>query len=205
MLASCGNDPQVVSLGGSIVERPWGTVRTFPTVEKAQIPTVADLDFTRHMIIHHEQAVRLSTLVLQHRDIDERIAAAARFIAQDQTREITAMQQWVDAWMSSPGVLPHGAHHSSTVDAHDMPGMVSAAAVESIGRLDSADAQAEFVDLMLFHHEGAITMSHDVIEDGSNDFVLSVARHLIREQGLEIDYLRRLAPEIQASSEAGSG
>jgi uncharacterized protein (DUF305 family) len=200
LLGSCDSDPEVVELGGATVQRPWGKVTTFPTVEKAQIPTTADLDFTRHMIVHHGQAIRLSELVLKHPAIDDRVAAAARFIAQDQGREITAMQHWIDAWESTPEVLPHGAHHDDpSVDAHRMPGMVAAGTIERLAGLGPDEAQREFVRLMIYHHEGAVTMSRQFIGDGQNDFALTVARHVIREQDLEIDYLRQLKADLCAS------
>lgn len=200
-LASCGSDPQVVSLGGATVQRPWGVVTTFPQVRKEQIPTVADLDFARHMIVHHRQAVELSRLVLEHPEIDERVAAAARFIEHDQGLEITAMRQWLQAWESTPEVLPHAAHHLATMPSErHMPGMVAAGRIAHLALLGPAEAQLEFVHLMTSHHEGAVTMSQQFLRAGDNDFALGVARHLVREQNLEITYLRRLTADLAPSA-----
>lgn len=207
VVTACGSGPQVVTLGGatpSVVERPWGKVKTFPKLEKAQIPTISDLEFTSHMIKHHEQAIELSKLVLKHEDIDDRVSAAARFISLDQGREITVMRLWVKAWESTPQVLPHGAHHgglSSAMPASRTPGMVSDDKIEQLKRLGSSDAQLAYLKLMIFHHEGAVTMSQEFLRTGKNDFALNAARHLIREQNTEIAYLRLLVPKLCTTAE----
>lgn len=201
LLAGCASQAEVVNVGGAkteTVQRPWGTVKTFPQVEKAEIPTADDLEFTRHMIVHHQQAIELSDLVLQHDELDERVTASAEFIRQDQTREIKAMQLWLDAWEATPGVLPHHASHSSHAkdETSQMPGMVAAGKIAALEKLDAPEAQREFTELMIFHHQGAVEMSHDFIKVGENAFSLNVARHLIREQKLEITYLTRLGDDL---------
>lgn len=204
VVASCGAHAEVVEVGGArpgTVERPWGTVKLFPAVQKAQIPTMDDLDFARHMIAHHRQAIELSKLVLRHGDLDERLAATARFIRHDQTAEITAMQGWLDAWQRTSEVLPHGSHHGASSSSSDaMPGMVADTAIARLARLGTADAQPEFAHLMIEHHEGAVEMSQQFLRDGANDFVLNAARHIIAEQRLEITYLRRLSTDLCAGA-----
>jgi uncharacterized protein (DUF305 family) len=201
VLASCGAHAEVVEVGGArpgTVERPWGTVKLFPAVQKAQIPTMDDLDFARHMIAHHRQAIELSELVLRHGDLDERIAATARFIRHDQTAEITAMQGWLDAWQRTSEVLPHGSHHGAA--SAPMPDMVAVPAISRLARLGTADAQLGYANLMIQHHQDAVAMSQQVLPEGANDFVLDVARHIIGEQRLEMTYLRRLIDDLCAEA-----
>ncbi len=194
---ACGAEPQIVPLGGApsgVVERPWGTVRTFPSMKKAQPPAPSDARFVAQMVVHHEQAVQLSELVLGHTGIDGRVEAAARFIAQDQTREIETMEAWLTAWKVTS---PIGEH------SHHMPGMVDDSQVRRLADLVTSDAQGEFVRLMILHHEGAVEMSTGLLGEGTNDFALAVARHLIREQGVEIRYLRGLSADLYSSVSDG--
>lgn len=196
LLAACGSEPQVVEIDGAqpgTVERPWGTVKTFPTMQKAEDPTEAELDFVRQMITHHEQAIVLSDLVLKHEGIEPRVTASAQFIKQDQTNEIAAMRAWLKAWKADEASGHHASGHSAH---HDMPGMVSDDKIAALEKLPSDKAPSEFVTLMIFHHEGAVKMSQDLLSDASNTFVLNIAQHLIREQTLEIDYLQQLSTEL---------
>ncbi|MFD1827975.1 MULTISPECIES: DUF305 domain-containing protein [Mumia] len=198
-LAGCSSEaPETVQLGGGsasapsagTVERPWGTVTTFPELEKAQIPERPDMTFAAEMVLHHDQAVELSRNVLAHDGIDERVAAAARFIAQDQRNEITTMTAWIDAWVASLPELAQGHH---VHDAASMPGMVPEARVDALRGLPTAEAQMSFLALMIAHHEGAVAMSKGYLGNDHNSFTKSIAQHIIREQTVEIDYLRRLA------------
>jgi uncharacterized protein (DUF305 family) len=194
-LTACGSEPEIVHIGGApttgTVQRPWGTVQTFPEVRKAEPPSDADVQFTRDMVIHHEQAVVLSNIVLKHENADGRIRAAARFIAMDQEREIKAMNAWLKAWKKAK---PRDDHNAS---AHaGMPGMVTPEQIEAFAGMKLKAAQAEFLRLMIFHHEGAIAMAQDVIAEGNNAFTLSVARHMIREQSQEIKYMKLLIDDF---------
>lgn len=204
-LAGCGGDaPVVVPIGGSsasagagTVERPWGRVRTFPELEKAQIPTAADLRFAIEMVRHHEQALELSRHVLRHAEIDTRVAAAARFIAYDQGKEATTVRAWVDAWVASMPELArrgHGAHGRH--EDGQLPGMVAPADVESVRRPPASDAQRLFLALMAEHHDGALAMAQDYLRDARNAFTRRVAQHVVREQTVELAYLRRLQAEL---------
>ncbi|QNL93263.1 DUF305 domain-containing protein [Aeromicrobium senzhongii] len=198
-LAGCGTRPQQVSLGGTkaadtaeqrgTVERPWGTVKTFPRLQKAEPPSAADVTFTRDMIMHHRQAVELSENVRTHRGLDARVGSAARFIIQDQKNEITTMRAWLQAWQDSAGT----ESHDHGADA--MPGMLAQARVDELATLDRPAAEVAFLVAMIEHHEGAITMSQDYLPEQTNAFVRSTATHIIGEQTTEIAYMRNLLDE----------
>lgn len=191
LLTACGSSaPETVELGGQhataapkTVERPWGTVATFPELTKAQTPIAEDVSFATDMISHHEQAIELSENLLMHQDADDRVTAAANFIRQDQSNEITTMSAWLKAWNESGP--EHHSHHAST---STMPGMLPQPDVDAVASMSTTQAQVEFLRLMTTHHEGAITMSQDYLDGGSNTFTRSTAQHIIREQQLEIEY-----------------
>lgn len=202
-VAACGSsEPETVRLGGqgptsapTTAERPWGTVATFPELTKSQPPIDEDIAFATDMIVHHEQAVELSNNLLVHEAADDRVTAAATFIKQDQTNEITTMTAWLDAWHASADDR-HGGHHASDTA---MPGMLSQADVDNVEQMSAKHAQAEFLRLMTIHHEGAITMSREYLAQGKNTFTRNAAQHIIREQRTEIDYFAHTIDDLCAT------
>ncbi|MET0931790.1 MAG: DUF305 domain-containing protein [Aeromicrobium sp.] len=200
-LSACGDDgSNEVQLGGTqaaaqdTLDRPWGTVKTFPQLEKAEVPSSIDTMFAADMVMHHEQAVELSQNLLAHDGVEERIAATARFIVKDQENEIQVMTSWLDAWQSSLDTAGHGEHGGDSEDP--MPGMLPQSQVDEVTSLESAEAQVHFLRSMLTHHEGALTMSRDYLPERTNSFTYSTAQHIIREQGLEITYMTNLVDEL---------
>ncbi|MFH7324076.1 DUF305 domain-containing protein [Aeromicrobium sp. JJY06] len=200
-LTGCGSQPQQVALGGTqasetaadrpTVERPWGTVKTFPRLQKAEPPAAADIAFARDMILHHRQAIELSENVRRHAGLDERVSASARFIIQDQRNEITTMKAWLRAWQQPVDDAADDHDHT----AGTMPGMIAAERVDEIATLPTPDAQVAFLRAMIEHHEGAITMSQDYLPVQSNAFVHSTATHIIAEQTTEVRYMEGLVRE----------
>lgn len=203
-LAGCGNDedqaPETVTLGGmqatvttDAVQRPWGMASRPPALQKAQTPNAADVAFIRDMIPHHEQAIRMSRLLLDHPKLDERVRASAEYIAADQRLEIRTMKAWLKAWRDD--LPPADPDHDHTA----MPGMLAPAQVERLADLSTADAQVDFLMLMQRHHRGAVTMSQDYLTDAVNTYTLETARHVIREQQLENAYFIQVIGDLCAS------
>ncbi|CAM3447769.1 DUF305 domain-containing protein [Nocardioides dubius] len=205
-LAGCGADepeaPETVTLGGTqasvptdAVQRPWGMASRPPALQKAQTPNAADVAFVRDMIPHHEQAIRMSALLLAHEGLDERVRASASYISSDQRLEIRTMRSWLKAWRDD--LPPADPDH----DHSTMPGMLAPAAVERLADLDPAEAQVEFLVLMQRHHRGAVTMSQDYLADAVNTYTLETARHVIREQQLENAYFTQVVDDLCGSGD----
>jgi uncharacterized protein (DUF305 family) len=49
-----------------------------------------------------------------------------------------------------------------------------------------------FLELMIVHHEGAIVMAQDVLDDGRHPDVLDLATQIISDQAAEIELMRSM-------------
>lgn len=163
-------------------------------------PTVEDHCYIAGMIPHHEQALALSSLILDASDVSERTRALAEFIVADQSAEIQTMRAWQDAWRQAiPAGAASGGVHAGHAPAtgvvpsgcgdHAHTGMRGMATPEQLDALDEAESVAAerlFLELMIVHHEGALEMATRAVTEASNAFVRSSGKHVLVEQAREI-------------------
>ena len=147
-----------------------------------------DVMFAQMMIPHHEQAVHMAEMAddaassPEVRDLAERIKAA-------QGPEIETMQGWLEDW----GVEEdsHGGDHGHGSDS-GMPGMMSDADLDDLGRTGGNGFDRMFLTMMIAHHEGAIEMAETELADGEDADVKALARDIRTAQTKEIAEMRRL-------------
>lgn len=161
----------------------------------------ADAMFTMMMIPHHEQAIEMSELVLGRDDIDPEIVELAEQIIAAQDPEIALMEEWLDDWglPSMGGAMGggHGGGHGGDGgDGGDGPGgMMSDDDLEAIEDAEGDEAERLYLEGMIEHHEGAIDMAQDVLDDGESTDVAELAETIIETQQVEIDLMDDLLAE----------
>jgi uncharacterized protein (DUF305 family) len=121
------------------------------------------------MIGHHQQAVEMSALVAartrraQMRTLAERITVS-------QADEMAMMRQWLRAHgASDTSVVSHdvGAHAGHDMGSTaSMPGMLSAERMAALRAARGARFDRLFLDGMIRHHEGALTMVRQLLGQG---------------------------------------
>lgn len=79
-----------------------------------------------------------------------------------------------------------------------MDGMLTAEEMDSLRRADGAQAQRRYLELMIPHHEGALTMAEEALAEAENTFVVSSAAHVIQEQVTELESLRTMIAALDA-------
>jgi uncharacterized protein (DUF305 family) len=95
----------------------------------------------------------------------------------------------------------HGAHdahagHDAPAGGHDhasMPGMLSPEQLASLTDASGAEFDRLFLEFMIFHHQGAITMVQELFnsaEGGQEGEVFQFASHVDSDQRIEIDRMR---------------
>lgn len=145
----------------------------------------ADVSFAQEMIPHHRQATEMAKLAEDRTSSQEVLDLASGIIAAQQP-EIDTMTGWLESWDEDvPGESGgmEGMDHGSS---SDMPGMMSD---EDLSRLESLSGpafDAEFLTMMIEHHEGAIEMASTEEADGTYPDAVALVKKVQKDQAAEI-------------------
>ncbi len=168
--------------------RPGEEARTLSPAEAATAvpsPTInaADVRYVQDMIVHHRQALDMAALAASRASSAKLKALAAR-IHDVQEPEIRVMTSWLDRER-----LPRPDHHA---DHHDMPGMATPEQMDALRAASGVTFDGLFLQMMVAHHEGAITMATRALTEGSHLTVEQWATDVIAEQTAEIRRMREM-------------
>lgn len=199
----------VASAGGG------GTESRTPSADSA------DAGFARDMSVHHQQAVEMSFIV-RDRTRDDEVRRLAYDIANTQANQRGMMLGWLDlwglpklsadsepmAWMAQEG--GHGSHTGhpghGTHEAKDgslMQGMATRTDLGRLGKASGKQAEIEYLQLMLIHHNGGISMAEGCVKLCTVDTERSLAQGMVDAQRSEVelmvDLLHKRGAEVRAS------
>lgn len=168
-----------------------------PNVSVAVTGSATDIAFAQGMIPHHEQAVEMADLALDPRaDASPQVKKLARQIKGAQDPEIQQMTQWLQQW-GAPTAMPGATGDMSDMDhgGHDMGGMTMSGMMtdEQMAQLSQATGEqfdTMWLQMMIAHHEGAISMAEQVKAGSDNPEVTSMADAIITGQRAEIETMR---------------
>ncbi|MHC5700168.1 DUF305 domain-containing protein [Streptomyces tirandamycinicus] len=171
--------------------KPGEPARTLSPEEAAKelpddSPNAADVGYVQMMIVHHQQALEMTALV-PDRAAGTPVKRLADRIRAAQQPEIGAMRGWLKRHGKGEATGGHGSH-----DHGAMPGM---ATDEQLARLRAAEGRAFdelFLELMITHHQGALTMGATVLSEGNNVQVGEMANDVIAQQTAEISRMRTM-------------
>jgi uncharacterized protein (DUF305 family) len=149
-----------------------------------------DLRFIDAMIPHHEGGVNMAQEVLQKSSRPE-LKKLAEDIIQAQTKEINQMKQWRLVWYPRALSEPIAWHSQMN---HSMP--MTEAHIQAM-RMDmdlgAADANFDlrFIDAMIPHHEGAVTMAKDALSKSKRPDIQKLAQAILQSQSAEIKQMQQ--------------
>ena len=170
----------------------------------------ADVDFMTGMIAHHAQALVMAALAPTH-GANEEIQTLAARIANAQEDEIATMQKWLrDRDLPVPEVHIEGTNltvHTPGADVghqgmhghHHMPGMLTAAQMKELDGARGPAFDLLFLEFMIQHHSGAVTMVHDLFDtDGAaqGHSTFRLASDIQVDQITEIDRMELMLGEL---------
>lgn len=171
-----------INLGGSHMDSPDTSM-----MSPDSGATMSDVMFAQMMIPHHEQAVEMSALAVPNGagpeivDLAERISAA-------QGPEIAQMEAMLDRW-GVPQMMDHSGHQ--------MAGMVSDEDMERLRAATGPAFDRLFLELMIAHHEGAIAMTEDPLENGTDPELQTLLRAIVDAQTAEIAEMQAMLDTLQ--------
>lgn len=163
-----------------------------PAAEGSSAHNGEDVMFAQHMIPHHSQAVEMTDILLAKDDVDARVTDLAKEIKAAQAPEIEQMQGWLTSWGNPP--MPAMDHGS--MSGGSMEGMVAPADIDKLKAASGPEATKLFLDQMIGHHEGAITMAQGVLDDGQFEPAKTMARAIIDSQQHEIDEMKAILDSL---------
>ncbi|WP_104168364.1 DUF305 domain-containing protein [Arthrobacter sp. SX1312] len=166
----------------------------------------ADVMFSRMMIPHHEQAVEMSELMLAKDGTSPEISDLATQIRDAQAPEIATMKGWLETWDDAMGPDSMESHDMGDMEGmgdgdgmgsgsgpmEGMEGMLNEDEMAELERAEGTEASRLFLESMTVHHEGAIDMAQDEIENGENPDAIELAETIVTTQQAEIDEMKDL-------------
>ena len=154
-----------------------------------------EVGFAQDMMVHHAQAVEMAELI-RGRTTDGRIAALAADIALTQQAQIGRMQGWLALWdQPQASVGPRMGWMGHPVDEM-MPGMATREELVALAEADAAEAQPQFLRLMIDHHLAGVEMAEAAAARAEVADVRRVAEAMVDGQEAEIEAMRKLLEEL---------
>jgi uncharacterized protein (DUF305 family) len=185
--------PNIVQPGA-----PGQPSRTLSADELAELESPAhsgaDVAFMQGMIQHHAQALLMTSLVPTRTDSRD-LPLLARRMEISQEDEIRQMRSWLEERGEEAPALhrAHGHAHGALVGAR-MPGMATQAELKQLRAARGEAFDRLFLELMIRHHEGALTMVRELgLSGGGIEPNVDVfARHVEADQAIEIARMKQL-------------
>ncbi|BDI19936.1 hypothetical protein ANSO36C_57380 [Nostoc cf. commune SO-36] len=148
-----------------------------------------DLRFLDAMTPHHQGAVEMAKEA-QVKSKRPEIKKLADNIIKSQNQEITQMKQWRQAWYPKAGDKPMAYNsqmgHMMEMSSDQMKGMMMS---QDLGAADT-EFDLRFINAMIPHHEGAVTMAKDVLNKSKRPETKQLAQEIIKAQNTEIKQMQ---------------
>ena len=155
--------------------------------------TEAEVRFMQAMVAHHAQALEMTGL-LASRSSREDMRLLGRRIELSQADEIQLMREWLNA--RRVPLSSHDANHAHPATA--MPGMLTADEMRRLADATGGEFDRLFLELMIKHHEGALTMVDDLFAAagaGQQSDIFTFASEVDADQRMEIDRMSTMLQE----------
>lgn len=147
--------------------------------------TGADIKFMQGMIGHHAQALEMVTLLKANSRSDDMKKLGLR-IELSQDDEIQMMQRWLQARGQQVPNRNAMHMHGATL----MPGMLTPDEMERLGAAKGPEFDRLFLEGMIKHHGGALTMVEELLSTpgaAQESEVFAFVSDVEADQRMEID------------------
>jgi uncharacterized protein (DUF305 family) len=157
-----------------------------------------DAGFARDMSTHHTQAVVMAGYTRLH-TTNPSVLLMANDIYDEQTFQIGQMQGWLDSWgLTRSTTLPTMGWmqgHSLEPDGL-MPGMATPTEISHLETLTGNALDIDFLQLMIRHHQGGISMAQYGEDHAAESYVRDLANQIVQTQSSEIVAMEQLLRQL---------
>ena len=161
-----------------------------------------DVKFMQDMIPHHAQAVEMSSLVKDRTNSEALVDIAGRIDA-SQADEI----QFMKDWLAERGEDLPGAHaHHNTHMSHEMMGMATPEQMSQLAASEGVGFDELFLTLMIRHHEGALSMVDDLLDQPGSAYdpvLFEFITDIQNDQSAEIERMNQMLEGLSGDPRAG--
>ena len=160
--------------------------------------------FARDMSTHHNQAVEMA-LIVRDTTANDEIRVLATDIILTQQAQIGIMRGWLEVWdlplnsAMSPMAWADMSGHDMDMNDGLMVGMASVDEISALREMTGADADREFLRLMIAHHQGGVMMANAALDGSDNDDVERLAGSIANGQQIEIELMETLLAQIDST------
>jgi uncharacterized protein (DUF305 family) len=148
---------------------PGQPSRQLPASTKGVLPpqSAKNIEFMQGMIMHHAQAVEMTSLIESHTQ-NKDIALIGERIRKSQVDEMLFMKRWLQSQGVPASAAPSEDEKSRSQSHHGaaemmlMPGMLSPKQMEDLKKATGAEFDRLFLSGMIQHHQGALMMVNDL-------------------------------------------
>lgn len=186
LLTACGNDDDMSGMdhgsGGSSNSKADSN-----KADSSGTFNDADVTFAQMMVPHHQQALEMAELA-DGRASDAQLKDIVAKIEKAQEPEIRTLTGWLKSW-KQPTAMEH------TMPGM-MPGMMSAKDMDELTAMKGAEFDKMFAEMMIDHHNGAISMAKDEQKNGKHADAMKMAGDIATGQSAEVKQLQGILDRL---------
>jgi len=160
----------------------------------------ADVEFMTGMIGHHAQALVMSGLAPSN-GANPQIRTLASRIINAQKDEIAVMQRWLRERNKPVPEVGASGHMSGHGEHMRMPGMLTQQQLADLEQARNGEFDRLFLTYMIQHHEGAVTMVHELFaKDGAaqDELAFKLASDIQVDQITEVARMQGMLDALPA-------
>lgn len=182
---------------GAASEHDTGAMAGMPGMPDVSAPpetadwNAADATYLSMMVAHHSQALDMAELAAE-RASDPAVRRLAAGIDAGQGREITVMATWLVGHGQPEPTVESVAAMGDT----GMPGMLTSEQLDDLAETTGAAFDRRFLESMVQHHQGAVSMAEQVLGSGEDVRVTEMATDVIVTQNAEVERMRELLEQL---------
>ena len=185
---------------------PGAPTKTLPSSTRAskEVVSRADVDFMRGMIMHHSQAVEMTSLI-ESRSHDKAMLELGKRISLSQSDEIKWMRCWLEARGQTTDTEMPGMSGMTGMNRDQsmmplIPGMLTPQQMQTLRQTNGKEFDRIFLAGMVQHHRGALVMVKELFNTagaGQGAELFDFSTDVDNTQRAEINLMEKMLKEIK--------